>query len=99
MPCQDGLEVGHEIMTLQLACGDIDADYPVMPRCMPIRYLAQCFIQHPVADVYDQTGFLRERQKVERTAQALFRVLPAQQGFHADYLVALQVDLGLVIQA
>ena len=51
--------------------------------------------QHPVADVHDQTGFLRHGQKVTGRSELAVGLPPADQRFDEFDVEALQIEFGL----
>ena len=57
---------------------------------------AQHFRQHPAADGDDQAGLLGDRDEAIRRHEFPVGALPAEQGFGADDLAGVEVDLRLV---
>ncbi|MPN33846.1 hypothetical protein SDC9_181338 [bioreactor metagenome] len=64
----------------------------------PLSKLPAGTLQHPMADVADHADFLGHRYEGCRADLAVGRVVPAQQRLHADNTLALQADLGLIVQ-
>ena len=55
------------------------------------------FRQHPLADLIDQAGIFRNRDKFCRRDHASFRVVPTQQRLEAGYAVIVEPDAGLKV--
>ena len=84
--CERVLDVANDRLRLQLLGGEVDADRErVRPREPSVkdRSLPAGFAQHPGADRNDQTGFLGQRDEVERRDEPALRVVPAEEGLDA----------------
>lgn len=53
--------------------------------------------EYPLADTFDQAGFLRQGNEIERRDQPALGMLPAQQGLDTDDAALAQIQLRLVI--
>src|SRR5438874_1030211 len=62
----------------------------------PASRIGARLAQHPFPDRHDQAGLLRDRNELGRGYDSTDGVMPADELFHADDLVALEIDKGLI---
>lgn len=65
---------------------------------LPLHGLATGFLQDPGADLDNQPGLFRQRDKGRRRNQPLLRMQPAQQRLDAHQAAAGQLELRLVVE-
>ena len=96
-----GQHLGHlgvEAAVQQLVGADVDAHAQVQSLAEPARRLGHGLANDPVAQRPLQVAARHEGQELARRAQALARVVPAQQGLGTHQPAAAQLHLGLVVQ-
>ena len=64
----------------------------------PDRHLSQGIFKHPFSERYDQAGFLGQRNEGVRAQQAMPRVVPADQRFHAADPLLAEADYRLIME-
>ena len=69
-----------------------------VPGVQPAPLLGEREVEHPLGQPQDEAGALGDRDEVARRDEPLGRVLPAQQRLDALDPLAVQGDLGLVVQ-
>ena len=97
-----GQHLGHQlgqVLVTELHGRQVDGHLlQRQARLQPDAHLLRRGAQHPFTNRQDQTTFFGHRNELGRRHRAQHRVLPAQQGLHADQLVVVQRYLGLVDQ-
>ena len=84
----------------QLAGREVDGQHERRQALFPpLQALGAGHLDDPAADLVDQPGFLGHRDELVRWNIAALGMLPAQQGFHYPDLLAVNIVLGLVVDA
>src|SRR5581483_5953646 len=65
---------------------------------MPSAALAAGLLKHPLPYAHDEPGFLRDWNKPVGRDHAQLGMLPSQKRLGADYSLALQVKLRLIVE-
>eukprot|EP01022_Parablepharisma_sp_SALTPOND_P021784 TRINITY_DN435_c2_g8_i2.p1 TRINITY_DN435_c2_g8~~TRINITY_DN435_c2_g8_i2.p1 ORF type:complete len:1118 (+),score=384.08 TRINITY_DN435_c2_g8_i2:11710-15063(+) len=101
MMASQGLAHGRDqALVIQLAGRDIDGHRQQRhPLRAPLHQLATHGLDDPAPQRLDQVMRLGQADEFAGKDQAMLGMLPADQRFHADHTVVLQLHLGLVMQA
>src|SRR5262249_15785463 len=97
---QSGRNQLNQFLVGELASREIDrhADRSYIWKMSEPRCVLTGFAQHPLTEGYDQPGFLRERDEVAGTEQAVIGMLPTHQGLRPCDTAGCDLLLRLVMQ-
>ena len=87
--------LSEEIGALDLARADVEGQPAGEAVAVPFAEQCRDLAHHPVADLGDHPGPLGDRDEAVGHAQAVARVVPAQQRLGADHLAGHQAHLRL----
>ena len=96
-----GEQARHEIRQAgveQAAGRQVDGDGHGVAAVQPEPLLGEREVQHPLGQAQDDAGALRDRDELAGRDEPLGRVLPAQQRLETLDPLAVEGDLGLVVQ-
>ena len=94
---EDAGNGGHEIGVGELLGRQIDRHLQVaQPVVAQVLAHSAGLACHPFANRNNQPGFFRHADELVRANHAFFRVVPAQQGLHAEQTPGSQAQLGLI---
>ena len=92
---EGGAQRGEEIGALELARADVERQPPRDAVALPVGQHRRDFGDHPVADLGDDPGRFGDRDEAVGLAQAVARVVPAQQRLGAGDLAGDEAQLRL----
>ncbi len=92
------LDIGHELVTVELARGDVDGHADRVAGVAPAHALVARLVEDPATDFDHQPGLLQQRDEVVRLDDAARGALPADQRLHARGAHLSQVERRLVDQ-
>ena len=90
------LDVGEDLVAVELACGDVHGHRDRIPGLTPAGALSAGLSQDPLADLCDQPCLLEQWDEVVGLNDAAQRVAPADQGLHSGGPHVAEVECGLV---
>ena len=93
--CQGLAQLYEEVWPLKLTRTDVEADPARKAVSLPGRERGRDFRNYPFADVGDDSGPFSNRDEARRHAQALARVIPANECLCAAQLAGDEAHLGL----